>query len=195
MKILKRPIYAGISGKLDTVSNKYKFKVDFDKNSNDDVIKFIEPYFCQSTIDDNTYWFGYSFNDGQPNPRRDEFIEFLKTVQPEKLIDPDDEWSGFDYDDEHITESDLNTMILRSMSRLHLDKYSVDIIVYPESKSGNLVKMIAKCISRFLSNVREVNAAEAVKAEGWYTINGIKLNAAPTQKGIYINNGKKIVVK
>ena len=43
--------------------------------------------------------------------------------------------------------------------------------------------------------IREVNAAEAVKAEGWYTINGIKLNAAPTQKGIYINNGKKIVVK
>ena len=35
----------------------------------------------------------------------------------------------------------------------------------------------------------------AVKAEGWYTIDGMKLNAAPTQKGVYINNGKKIVVK
>ena len=46
-----------------------------------------------------------------------------------------------------------------------------------------------------ITAIREVNAAEAVKAEGWYTINGIKLNAAPTQKGIYINNGKKIVVK
>ena len=32
-------------------------------------------------------------------------------------------------------------------------------------------------------------------AEGWYTINGMKLNAAPTEKGIYINNGKKVVVK
>ena len=32
-------------------------------------------------------------------------------------------------------------------------------------------------------------------AEGWYTIDGIKLQSAPTQKGIYINNGKKIVVK
>ena len=31
--------------------------------------------------------------------------------------------------------------------------------------------------------------------EGWYTINGVKLDAAPTQKGIYINNGKKVVVK
>lgn len=31
--------------------------------------------------------------------------------------------------------------------------------------------------------------------EGWYTINGIKLESAPTQKGIYIFNGKKVVIK
>ena len=36
---------------------------------------------------------------------------------------------------------------------------------------------------------------KAVVADGWYTIDGIKLQSAPTQKGIYINNGKKIVVK
>ena len=35
----------------------------------------------------------------------------------------------------------------------------------------------------------------AVAAEGWYTIDGIKLQGVPTQKGVYINNGKKIVVK
>ena len=32
-------------------------------------------------------------------------------------------------------------------------------------------------------------------AEGWYTVNGVKLQAAPTEKGVYINNGKKIVIK
>ena len=32
-------------------------------------------------------------------------------------------------------------------------------------------------------------------AEGWYTVGGVKLNAQPTQKGIYINNGKKVVIK
>ena len=36
---------------------------------------------------------------------------------------------------------------------------------------------------------------EAVAADGWYTLNGIKLNSVPTEKGIYINNGKKVVVK
>lgn len=31
--------------------------------------------------------------------------------------------------------------------------------------------------------------------EGWYTINGMKLSAEPTQKGINIINGKKVMVK
>ena len=45
--------------------------------------------------------------------------------------------------------------------------------------------------------ISEVKAGEfqEVKTDGWYTINGIKLQGAPTEKGIYINNGKKIVVK
>ena len=31
--------------------------------------------------------------------------------------------------------------------------------------------------------------------EGWYTVNGMKLEGAPTEKGIYIRNGKKVVLK
>ena len=34
-----------------------------------------------------------------------------------------------------------------------------------------------------------------VNVDGWYTLNGVKLQGAPTEKGIYINNGKKIVIK
>ena len=30
--------------------------------------------------------------------------------------------------------------------------------------------------------------------DGWYTLDGRKLNARPTQKGIYINKGKKVVI-
>ena len=32
-------------------------------------------------------------------------------------------------------------------------------------------------------------------AEEWYTIDGRKLNGKPTKKGLYINNGKKTVIK
>ena len=44
-----------------------------------------------------------------------------------------------------------------------------------------------------IMDVRSFN--EDMTAEGWYTIDGKKLEAVPTQKGVYINNGKKVVVK
>ena len=45
--------------------------------------------------------------------------------------------------------------------------------------------------------IQTVNAGEfqEIKAEGWYTLGGMKLQGAPTQKGVYINNGKKVVIK
>ena len=45
------------------------------------------------------------------------------------------------------------------------------------------------------TTIETINGETKVMAEGWYTINGMKLNAQPTEKGIYIHNGKKIVVK
>ena len=36
---------------------------------------------------------------------------------------------------------------------------------------------------------------KAYSVDGWYTLNGVKLQAAPTAKGVYINNGKKVVIK
>lgn len=40
-----------------------------------------------------------------------------------------------------------------------------------------------------------VNTMESVDMDGWYTVGGIKLQGAPTEKGVYINNGKKVVIK
>ena len=34
-----------------------------------------------------------------------------------------------------------------------------------------------------------------LSGEGWYNLNGVKLDGAPSKKGIYIQNGKKVVVK
>ncbi len=33
------------------------------------------------------------------------------------------------------------------------------------------------------------------KAGAWYTINGVRLNSKPTKKGLYIHNGRKVVIK
>lgn len=32
-------------------------------------------------------------------------------------------------------------------------------------------------------------------SEAWYTLNGLRLSGKPTKKGLYINNGKKVVIK
>ena len=37
---------------------------------------------------------------------------------------------------------------------------------------------------------------ETMVADGaWYTLSGMKFNAKPTKKGIYINNGKKYAIQ
>lgn len=43
--------------------------------------------------------------------------------------------------------------------------------------------------------ISTVNADNNFNAEGMYNLNGMKLQSAPTQKGIYIQNGKKVVIK
>ena len=43
-------------------------------------------------------------------------------------------------------------------------------------------------------NVENVDSAEG-NVKGWYNLNGVKMQNAPAQKGIYIHNGKKYVVK
>lgn len=43
--------------------------------------------------------------------------------------------------------------------------------------------------------IKVVNADVNKTSEGWYTVGGVKLEGEPTQKGVYINNGKKVVIK
>lgn len=40
-----------------------------------------------------------------------------------------------------------------------------------------------------------IDAAPARSAQGWYTISGMKLEGAPTQSGVYVKDGRKVVIK
>lgn len=46
-----------------------------------------------------------------------------------------------------------------------------------------------------ITSIEAGNLNSKLGAEGWYTLNGVKLQNAPTQKGVYIKDGKKVVVK
>lgn len=55
---------------------------------------------------------------------------------------------------------------------------------------------IRPVISKNATAVNNVNGiANGNRNGGWYTLNGQRLNTAPTQQGLYIHNGKKAVVK
>ena len=40
-----------------------------------------------------------------------------------------------------------------------------------------------------------IDDVKSLGAEGWYNLNGMKMNGAPAQKGVFIQNGKKVVIK
>ena len=52
-------------------------------------------------------------------------------------------------------------------------------------------------VTSFVMNLGEDEATEVkeVKDNSWYTLDGRRLSGKPTARGIYINNGKKVVIK
>ena len=45
------------------------------------------------------------------------------------------------------------------------------------------------------TGILEVSANNDVKDDIWYSLDGVRLNGKPTQRGMYINKGKKILIK
>ena len=46
-----------------------------------------------------------------------------------------------------------------------------------------------------IEDVKGNNGIKEVSDDSWFTLDGRKLNGKPNAKGIYINNGRKIVIK
>ena len=67
--------------------------------------------------------------------------------------------------------------------------------VYATMEGGSYDQLLIN--SSHTTAIRTINVDEmhADGSETWYTINGVRLNDRPTTKGVYIVNGKKVVVK
>lgn len=73
-------------------------------------------------------------------------------------------------------------------------------ISFPTVEAGAHARFFVEDADGTVTAIEGIEAqapAESADAasEGWYTINGVKLNAKPTEKGLYIFNGKKVYVK
>ena len=45
------------------------------------------------------------------------------------------------------------------------------------------------------TGIREMSDVRGKMSDSWYDLQGRKLNGKPSQKGVYINNGKAVVIK
>ena len=45
------------------------------------------------------------------------------------------------------------------------------------------------------TGIQQIDNGLNLEKNGWYTLDGRRLESAPTRKGLYINNGKKVVIK
>ncbi len=67
--------------------------------------------------------------------------------------------------------------------------------------AGDLPQQARSIVLDFGDETTSISEELRVKSEkfataiGWYTLDGFRLNGKPTTRGIYINNGKKIVIK
>ena len=67
-------------------------------------------------------------------------------------------------------------------------------IIYTKPSQSNIMSLsLSGIIGETFTGIQEVKSENA--NEGWYTMQGVKLNTTPKQRGIYIHNGKTVVVK
>jgi len=70
-----------------------------------------------------------------------------------------------------------------------------------QRNSGSSVSAISLAFSEEVTGIKEVYVDEGQAARNkvqgddvWYTINGMRLNVKPSAPGLYINNGKKVII-
>ena len=92
----------------------------------------------------------------------------------------------------YITPSSSNTWTI-----LPLESY-IDQNLNPAENASNAIFMMEDLDGTTAIHGINVDDAENAKldsAKGWYNLNGVKMENAPAMKGVYIKDGKKVVIK
>ena len=86
--------------------------------------------------------------------------------------------------------------IAKEGSKFNMQPYTGYVDLQPENaaRSINFHFEEADGTTTTIESVDFMKGNSSLQADGWYNLNGIKMEA-PTQKGVYINNGRKVVIK
>jgi len=64
----------------------------------------------------------------------------------------------------------------------------------PTAGLKSINEPLVMVVSKVVTGINDINADKAGSNE-WYNLNGQKLNGKPGTAGIYINGGRKVIVK
>ena len=102
--------------------------------------------------------------------------------------------SGLDWSTKRVTRDWYNASLFNDNEKVS----GKDGITYnyPAGKAMPALGELKSFLDGDNTGIRGINAdSRSLPSDGWYTLDGRRLAGRPTVKGIYINNGRKVVVK
>ena len=78
----------------------------------------------------------------------------------------------------------------------YVRQFSRYFLINPNTPDPEAVEFILEEIDGTTTVIKAIDSiVDATSLEGWYSLSGVKLQGAPTEKGVYIKDGKKVVIK
>ena len=159
---------------------KWDKAADYDNNPS--VYDIVSPVFEGVTVSNSTAQIVESKTAG------------LETVQMVGTYSP----VGVTADDKSILFlGDANTLYYSTVDRQIRSCRAYFSVPYINGHAGAKARAFAlSFVGEETTGILEVSAnSNEVKEDVWYSLDGVRLNGKPIQRGMYINKGKKIVVK
>lgn len=111
------------------------------------------------------------------------------------------------YSSKTYTAEQKNTLLLSGDNTLYYPQPDISVPTSPQYPSigacrayfeiGNVagVRAFKLNYGEESTEVKEVIEVKEVKDNSWYSLEGVKLSSKPAARGLYINNGRKVVIK
>ena len=144
----------------------------------------------------NPTFLGVTFNNDAPKPvtSSDGWLSFIGIYSPFNIEADGDKTILFLGADNLLYYPNATMTIGSCRAYIKLNK---GLVCGESTSTGSGINNFVLNFGGEETGIREVSniKPQASKSASWYTLDGRKLSGKPTQKGIYINNGQKMVIK
>ena len=106
----------------------------------------------------------------------------------------DDNQVGFFLINEGLLDVNISLIDGSNFRIEEAGEYTITVMEAPTTGLKGINEPLVMVVSKVVTGINDINADKAGSNE-WYNLNGQKLNGKPGTAGIYINGGRKVIVK